>query len=105
MAPAGGSGKVAADGSGSENRYPGLVQARLKRALRSPSGNQRGQVYVGFVVHADGSVGDIKIVGSAGSMALDAAALATVRRAAPFPPFPPDTDRSSWSFTLPLRFR
>jgi protein TonB len=104
-APKGGSGKVATGGSGSESRYPGLVQARLKHALRSPPGNQQGQAHVSFLVHADGSVSDIQIAHSTGSSALDAAALATVRRAAPFPPIPADANRSSWSFTLPLRFR
>lgn len=106
-AASGGSGKVAAGGSAAESRYPGLVQAALRRALRFPSnaGNARGQALVQFLVAANGSVSGITIVSSTGSAALDQAAMDTVRRAAPFPPIPADAGRSSWSFTLPLQFR
>jgi protein TonB len=84
-----------------------LVQARLKRALRFPEGAGRatGEAHVRFLVHADGSVSDIQIVRSAGSPVLDEAAVATVPRAAPFPPIPASAGRSSWSFTVPLQFR
>lgn len=107
FAASGGSGKVAAGGSAAESRYPGLVQAALRRALRFPSnaGNARGQALVQFLVAANGSVSGITIVSSTGSAALDQAAMDTVRRAAPFPPIPADAGRSSWSFTLPLQFR
>ena len=106
-APAAGKGKIAAGGIAAESRYPGLVQAALRRALRFPAnaGNARGQALVRFLVAANGSVSGIAIVGSSGSSVLDQAAIDTVRRAAPFPRIPREVGRSSWSFTLPLQFR
>lgn len=103
----GGSGRVAAGGSAEESRYPGLVQAALRRALRYPpnAGVARGTAVVRFFVAADGSVSSISLVSRTGSSVLDAAAVDTVRRAAPFPPIPASAGRSSWSFTLPLQFR
>ena len=92
-------------GSAAVSRYPGLVQARLRRALQSQSGIHGGQVQVRFLVAANGNVSAISIVESSGNPALDAAGIATVRRAAPFPPIPAEAGRSTWSFILPLRFR
>ena len=62
----------------------------------------RSDVQVAFVVDAGGGVGGIRVIRSSGSPELDQAALAVVRRAAPFPPIPPQAGRSSWAFTLPL---
>ena len=103
----GGAGQIASGGSAAESRYPGLVQARLKRALRFPpgAGASTGEAHVRFLVHADGSVSGIEVVKSAGSSVLDDAARATVQRAAPFPPIPASAQRANWSFTMPLRFR
>lgn len=103
----GGSGQVAAGGNAGQSQYPGLVQAQLRRALRFPAGasGAGGRALVRFLVHADGSVTDIEVVASAGYAVLDDAAVATIRRAAPFPPIPASANRPSWSFTLPLTFR
>ncbi len=81
---------MALGGSAAESRYPGLIQAALRRALRFPpnAGAARGKALVRFVVAADGSVSGLSLAGSTGSAVLDAAALDTVRRAAPFPPIP-----------------
>ncbi|MBN9252357.1 MAG: TonB family protein, partial [Mesorhizobium sp.] len=65
----------------------------------------RGDVHVTFVVNAGGGVGGVSVVRSSGSPELDQAAIAMVRRAAPFPPIPPEAGRSSWAFTLPLGVR
>jgi protein TonB len=103
----GGAGRIDAGGAADISRYPGLVQAKLKRALRFPSGagNARGVAQVRFLVAADGSVSGIEIVKSTGSAVLDEAARATVQRAAPFPPIPASAQRGNWSFTMPLQFR
>jgi protein TonB len=102
-----GKGKVDAGGSAAVSRYPGLVQAKLRRALRYPASARgaRGEVHVAFVVGAGGGASRIVVVQSSGNAVLDAAAVATVERAAPFPPIPPDAGRSSWSFTMPLVFK
>jgi protein TonB len=109
-ASAGGKPQKAAKASGSGSaevaKYPGLVQRKLRRALRFPkgAGSARGDVSVSFVVAASGSVSAIKVVASSGHPVLDQAAVQTVQRAAPFPPIPADSGRSSWSFTMPLTF-
>ena len=97
---------ASAAGNAAVSNYPGKVAARLRRAVRGVSGlarsRARNDVHVSFVVDAGGGVGGIRIVRSSGSPELDQAALAVVRRAAPFPPIPPQAGRSSWAFTLPL---
>lgn len=99
-------GAASAAGNAAVSNYPGKIAARLRRAVRGVSGlarsRARNDVHVSFVVDAGGGVGGIRIVRSSGSPELDQAALAVVRRAAPFPPIPPQAGRSSWAFTLPL---
>lgn len=98
----------AKDGSGSATvtKYPGLIQRKLRKALRFPkgAGSARGEVQVRFVVAASGSVSGIEIVASSGHAVLDQEAIATVKRAAPFPPIPTEANRASWTFTMPLGF-
>lgn len=100
------SGNSASAGNAAVSNYPGTVVAKLRRALRGiPRGARakaQNDVHVGFIVNASGSVGSVRIVQSSGSADLDQAAMETVRRAAPFPPIPPEAGRSSWQFTLPL---
>lgn len=99
-------GSSASAGNAAVSNYPGKVVAKLRRALRGISRSTRSQarndVHVTFTVSASGGVGGIRIVQSSGSPELDGAALEVVRRAAPFPPIPPEAGRSSWEFTLPL---
>ncbi|MDR6759103.1 protein TonB [Mycoplana sp. BE70] len=99
-------GAASAAGNAAVSNYPGKVAARLRRAVRGISSlaraKARNDVRVSFVVDANGGVGGISIIRGSGSPELDEAALAVVRRAAPFPPIPPQAGRSSWAFTLPL---
>jgi protein TonB len=60
---------------------------------------------VRFTVLADGSVAGISIGRSSGNAAIDQAGLATVSRAAPFPPIPDGANRADWTFDVPLEFR
>ena len=93
-------------GNASASNYPGKVAAKLRRASRGISGSAlakaRNDVQVSFTVDANGAVGGVRIARSSGSPELDQAALAIIRRAAPFPPIPADAGRSSWTFSLPL---
>lgn len=97
----------AASNSRSVANYPGKVVSKLRRALRSPSGarNKSGEAHVKFVVAANGHVSSVRIAKSSGDKKLDAAALATVKRANPFPSIPQEAKRSSWAFTVPLLFQ
>ena len=93
-------------GNASASNYPGKVAAKLRRASRGISGSAlakaHNDVQVSFTVDANGAVGGVRIARSSGSPELDQAALAIIRRAAPFPPIPADAGRSSWTFSLPL---
>jgi protein TonB len=86
-------------------KYPGQVLAKLRRALRYPAGGRgTGEVSVQFTVAAAGQASGVRVVKSSGNPVFDKAAMATVQRAAPFPPIPPEAGRSSWTFTMPLGF-
>lgn len=99
---------ASAAGNAAASNYPGKIVAKLRRALRYPSEARsrrlNGVVQVRFVVGSSGDVGSVGLAASSGSPILDKAALATVQRAAPFPPIPEGAGRSSWSFTVPLAF-
>jgi len=106
---AGKGGTRSVAGNAAVSNYPGKVAARLRRASRGISGSARGRarsdVRVSFTVTASGGLAGLSIASSSGSPELDKTALAIVRRAAPFPPIPPEAGRSSWAFTLPLGMR
>jgi periplasmic protein TonB len=107
VAAAGGAVQPASAGSGGDGaaaRYPGDVLRKLRRVLRSTNGLS-GEVVVRFTVLADGSVAGISIGRSSGNAAIDQAGLATVSRAAPFPPIPDGANRADWTFDVPLEFR
>lgn len=91
----------------SVSNYPGKVQSKLRRALRYPSAARgaSGEARVQFIVAANGQASRIRVVKSSGNPAIDKAALATVKRANPFPKIPAGAGRSSWTFTIPLAFR
>jgi protein TonB len=106
-AQSGGKGASSAAAKAATDKYPSQVQARLRRALRFPKNAKgaEGEVHVRFVVAANGGASQISVVRSSGSSALDDAAIATVKRAAPFPPIPEGAGKSSWTFTMPLLFQ
>lgn len=99
-------GKKSASGNAKVSNYPGKVAAKLRRVARrissSASAKARGNARIAFVVAANGGIGGLRLVASSGSPELDQAALAIVRRAAPFPPIPPEAGRANWAFTLPI---
>jgi protein TonB len=98
--------KGGTDGNAAVSNYPGKVAAKLRRAVRGVSRSARSgakrDVHVYFVVTASGGVGSVRVTQSSGSDELDHAALASVRRAAPFPPIPAAAGRSKWEFSVPL---
>ncbi len=83
--------------------YRGVVAARLAR--NKPRGDVallgQGTAVVAFQIAQSGAAVGIRITRSAGSPALDRAALATIRRSSPFPPPPRGAGRA---FRVPVRF-
>jgi protein TonB len=105
----GSGGRTSAAGNAAVSNYPGKVAAKLRRSVRGVSRPARSRasndVLDSFTVNAGGGLGGVRIARSSGSRELDKAALAIVRRAAPFPPIPPQSGRRNWAFTLPLGLR
>jgi protein TonB len=57
-----------------------------------------------FVLGSNGAVRSARIIARSGHAALDTAALAMVRRAAPFPAFPAGVGKSTMTFSVPVKF-
>lgn len=70
-------------------RYQDMVKQRIEEVRRYPPWAKRqgieGTVYLSFVVLLDGTSQSIKIIRSSGSEVLDGEAIATIKRANPFP--------------------
>ena len=96
---------TASSGSAAARRssWQGALVAHLRRNLR-PQGGETGAASVRFSMDRGGRVLATSLVGSAGSPALDAEALAVFRRAQPLPQPPPDVPGGSFTFTIPVRF-
>ncbi|MFO1107586.1 MAG: energy transducer TonB [Bradyrhizobium sp.] len=88
--------------------YKQMVAAHLQRFKQYPpaakAAGQQGTARVSFTLSRSGQVLSAGLGGSSGHSALDAETLAMVRRAQPFPPFPPDVKQSSISFGAPVAF-
>ena len=73
-------------------RYQDMVKQRIEEVRRYPSWAKRqgieGDVYLSFIVLSNGLSKDTKIIHSSGSKILDEEAVATIKRANPFPPVP-----------------
>lgn len=97
--------------SNPEGAFTALLRAQINASKRYPTGRDislqrpKGKVVVWFTLLRSGTVQDAGIEDSSDSIALDQAALSTVRRAS-FPSFP-DTawpDQASHKFTATLDF-
>jgi protein TonB len=88
--------------------YNQLVAAHLQRFKQYPPGakaaGQQGVARLSFSLSRGGQVLASRLAGSSGHAALDAETLAMVRRAQPFPAFPPEMKQSSMGFTVPIQF-
>lgn len=88
--------------------YVKQVAAFINRVKSYPekarAAGQQGTAVVRFTIARSGQVGSVALVRSSGSEALDEAALALVRRAAPFPPLQADFTGNLMTLTLPLSF-
>lgn len=83
------SGQAQSGGNATQKRaYLGQLRSSLERAKVNPRSRAQGTVMLRFSVAADGKLLSHEIVASSGSSVLDNAAVAALRRAAPFPPMP-----------------
>ncbi len=87
-------------------------KAALRQAIEANKGyprravrlRQEGEVVVGFTVHRNGTIEDLRIIASSGSGLLDKAARAAVEKINGQLPFPEELERSAWDFTVPINY-
>jgi protein TonB len=88
--------------------YNQMVAAHLQRFKQYPAGakaaGEQGVPTLSFTLGRGGQVLGSRLARSSGHPALDAETMAMVRRAQPFPAFPPDLKQASMSFVVPVRF-
>jgi protein TonB len=84
--------------------WRGTLVAHLNRFKRFPPGGSTGVATVAFTIDRSGRVVGASLVGSSGDAALDAEAVAMVRRASPVPAPPAGVGGGSISLTVPVRF-
>jgi TonB family protein len=83
-----------------------IQRAANEREWLTTDLNQRGLVYVSFILTAEGRVRSATIVSqrSVQSEPLHETALKIINAAAPFPPFPPSLTEQSKTLVVPLEF-
>ena len=95
------SGAASQAGNAAVSNYPGQVMERIRRT-RQQRVSGRGVAVVSFSIGNNGGLAAASIQRSSGSPAIDAAALAHIQRAAPFPAPPAGAGRS-FSFEFVVR--
>ncbi len=88
--------------------YKRKVYSRIQRAKRYPYAARRdgieGRVVVKFTINRSGRVSSVRVVKGTPHSILNSDAVAWVKRAAPFPPFPSGAEELSLSLSYGLRY-
>lgn len=95
-------GRTAAS-AGAVRRYAQRVRSRI--LANRPSRSGAGRVLIAFGVTARGRLRYVRVARRSGNAVLDRAALAAVRRSAPFPRPPRGATPRQLSFTIAFRFK
>jgi periplasmic protein TonB len=89
--------------------YMKLVSTELEKYQHYPDMARRfrdeGRAVARLMFAKDGQLLDVILIESTGNDRLDRAVIENIRRAAPFPPFPPEIRASKLNFQVPIRFR
>lgn len=83
------------------------IVTQLERNKRPPPGiprSQKGVVQLAFTIDRQGRVVSSRIIRGSGVAAFDQEAIATLQRAQPLPPPPPNMPGETFDFTVPRRF-
>ena len=90
-------------------KYQDIVKARISRYRRYPSRARRagweGRVEVGFTILSNGRLKEMRIISPSRYPLLDRAALSTLKRAGPFPPFPEGIEQKEIEMLVSLVYR
>ena len=81
------------------------MASHLARHKPVNPGRGTGNVTIAFIVSPTGALASVRISRSSGNTALDRVAVASVRRAAPFPPPPEGMLAKDREMIYPLNFR
>lgn len=96
------------DAKQSFNEFLKAVRDRIKHVQRFPPRvrnlDNGASATIRFTLFNDGTVRNPEVTNSSGSKVLDNAALAAVRNAVPYPPFPEEQDGMSLRLELPIVF-
>ena len=96
------------DAKQSFNEFLKAVRDRIKQVQRFPPRvrnlDEGASTTVRFTLFKDGTIQNPAITDSSGSTALDNAAIAAVRNAVPYPPFPEGQEGNSLRLELPIIF-
>ena len=87
------SARAVAGGGVSPASYAKAVMKKV-RATKKKKGAGRGAVVVGFTIAANGGLASVQVVRSSGNAALDQVGVDHIRRSAPFPAPPAESQRS-----------
>ncbi|MEO9599390.1 energy transducer TonB [Parasphingorhabdus sp.] len=91
-----------------EASWEAQLLAHLERFRRYPASakarREQGIAYIRFTMDKQGQLISAQLARSSGSRRLDKAALATIKRAAPFPKPPQDLPGISLELTVPIEF-
>jgi protein TonB len=98
---AGSAGRAGQASAGDNAAYARRVLSHIQRYKRFPSGASSGKVGLKVQISASGALLSATVRKSSGNRVLDQAALATARRASPYPK--PPANRG-FSFTVSLRY-
>jgi TonB family C-terminal domain len=99
------SGEEQQAGSATEkSKYLGKLRYHIEGKKVNPRSQQVGTVLVQFTVDAAGNVVSRQVTSSSGSKILDDAALASIDRAAPFPPMPDTLGQNNMVVSVPFKF-
>ena len=99
------SGQAKAGGDTTQRRaYLGTLSKSIERVKVNPRSRLAGTVMVRFTVGPDGSLLSRAVEKSSGFKVLDEAAMATLDRAAPFPPMPQNVAQGPIEVSVPFQF-
>jgi protein TonB len=88
--------------------YNQMVAAHLQRFKQFPpaskAAGENGVARLSFTLGRSGQVLSSRLAGSSGYSTLDAETMAMVRRAQPFPAFPPEIAHATMGFSVPISF-
>jgi protein TonB len=86
------------------SEYRGKLYQHLERKKVNPRSREAGTVVVRFTVDSSGQVVSREVTESSGSKMLDDAAVASIDKAAPFPPMPGDIASAPMVVSVPFKF-